>query len=103
MCERYRHTKTLVICKKIFSSAGDSALLIRTSACYKYAGSTKLTTLLDHISHCKTASDTNWSNRWTYRELIINVQYSALRAGSNQGLEFRPFLRGRGEVAAMQG
>ena len=39
--------------------------LIRTSICDKYSGSTKTTTRLDHISHCKTASGTNWANRWT--------------------------------------
>ena len=27
----------------------------------------KITTHLDYISHCKTASGTNWSCRWTYR------------------------------------
>ena len=32
----------------------------------------KITTHLDHISHCQTTSGTNWSNRWTYRVSIIN-------------------------------
>ena len=32
----------------------------------EYAGSTKIAAHLDHISRCKTASGTNWSNRWTY-------------------------------------
>jgi len=27
----------------------------------------KITTRPDLTSHCKTASGTNWSNRWTYR------------------------------------
>ena len=27
----------------------------------------KINTHLDHISRCKTASGTTWSNRWTYR------------------------------------
>ena len=27
----------------------------------------KITTHLDHISHCEAASGPNWSNRWTYR------------------------------------
>ena len=43
---------------------------IRTSICDKYSGSIKITSHLDHISHWKTASGTNWSNRWTYRVLI---------------------------------
>ena len=41
--------------------------LIRTSIYDKYSGSMKITTHLDRISHCKTASGTNWSNGWTYR------------------------------------
>ena len=32
----------------------------------------KNTTHLDHISHSKAASGTNWSNRWTYRVFTIN-------------------------------
>ena len=40
---------------------------IRTSIYDKYSGSTKITTHLDYISRCKTASGTNWLNRWTYR------------------------------------
>jgi len=47
---------------------------IRTSIYDKYSGSTKITTHLDHVSYCKTASDTNWSNRWTYRVFIINTR-----------------------------
>ena len=47
---------------------------IRTSICDKYSGSMKITTRLDHTSHCKTASGTNWSNRWTYRVFIINTR-----------------------------
>jgi hypothetical protein len=41
--------------------------LIRTSIFDKFSGSMKFTTRLDHNSHRKTASGTNWSNRWTYR------------------------------------
>jgi len=45
------------------------------SALYdKYSGSMKITTHLDNISHCKTASGTNWSNRWVYRVFIINTR-----------------------------
>ena len=36
--------------------------LIRTSIDDKNSGSTEITTRLDHISHCKTASGTNWSS-----------------------------------------
>ena len=32
----------------------------------------RITTHLDHISHCKTTFGMNWSNRWTYRVFIIN-------------------------------
>jgi hypothetical protein len=35
-----------------------------------YSGSMKLTTHWDHMSHCKTASCTHWSNKWTYREYM---------------------------------
>ena len=37
---------------------------IRTSICHKKSRSTKVTTHLDRITHCKTASGKNWSNRW---------------------------------------
>ena len=32
----------------------------------------KITSHLDHISHCNTASGTNWSNRWTCR--VSNIK-----------------------------
>ena len=32
----------------------------------KNSGPIKITAQLHHISHCKTATGTNWSNRWTY-------------------------------------
>ena len=38
------------------------------------AGSMKITTRLDPISHCKIASGTNRSNRWTHRVFIINTR-----------------------------
>ena len=47
-----------------------------------YSGTVKLTTHLGHISCCKTASDTNRSNEWTYR--VVHVEYSQemkLRSG----------------------
>ena len=34
----------------------------------------KITTHLDQTGHCKTASGTNWSNRWTHRAFIINTR-----------------------------
>ena len=37
----------------------------RTSIHDKRSDSTKITTHLDHISHCKPTSGPNWSNRWT--------------------------------------
>ena len=45
----------------------------RTGCCtawgqHEYSGSMKIITPLDHISHCKTAAGTNWSNRWTYHK-----------------------------------
>ena len=40
---------------------------------HQYSGSMKTTTRLYHISHCQTASGTNWSNRWTFRVSIINT------------------------------
>ena len=45
--------------------------LIRTSIFDKYSGSPKTTTHLDHVSHCRTASGINRSNRWTCRVFII--------------------------------
>ena len=46
---------------------------IRTSLDDKYPSSMKIATPLDHVSHCKSASVTNWSNRWTFRVFIINT------------------------------
>ena len=40
--------------------------LVRTSIYDKYLVSMQISTHLDHISNFKTASGTNWSNRWTY-------------------------------------
>jgi len=53
--------------------------IIRMSICDKYSGSIKITTHLDHISHCKEISGTNLSNRWTYRLFIINTRSAATR------------------------
>ena len=47
---------------------------IRTSVYDKHSGSMEITTHLDEISRCKTASGTNWSNRWTYRVFIIKTR-----------------------------
>jgi len=47
--------------------------LIRASICDKYPGSMKLTTHLDHISHCETSSGTNGPNRWTTWWMSMDV------------------------------
>ena len=39
--------------------------------CSSAACPLKITTCLDHFSHCKTVSGTNWLNRWTYRVLVM--------------------------------
>ena len=39
---------------------------IRPSIFDKYSGSMKVTAHLDHVSRCKTASGTTWSDRWTH-------------------------------------
>ena len=52
-----------------------SANFIRTSIYDKYLGSMKIiTTHLDHICDCKTASGKNLSNGWTYRVFITNIR-----------------------------
>ena len=56
------------------------ANLTPTSIAQKYSGSMKITTYLDHASHCKTTSSTNWSNRWTCRVLIRRRQRFEARA-----------------------
>ena len=40
----------------------------------RYSDSMKITTHLAHISHCKTASGTNWSTRWINRVFMINTR-----------------------------
>ena len=52
-----------------------SSDLIRTSIYDKYSGSMKITQHLDHICHCRTASGTNWWNRWTYQVFIMNTDF----------------------------
>ena len=56
----------------------DPGNLIRTSIHYKYSGSMKTTAHMDHISHCKTTSGTDWSNRWTYRVSPYSKVYSVI-------------------------
>ena len=46
--------------------------LIRPSIYDKYSGSMKITIYVDHVSRCKTASVTTWTNRWTYRVFVMN-------------------------------
>ena len=57
--------------------------LIRTSFHGKYWGSIKITTHVDHISHCRIASGKNWWNRWTYRLFITNTRSDANRVRAN--------------------
>ena len=47
---------------------------VRTSTSGKHSDSVKIITHLDHISHCKTASGRNRSNRRTYRVSIMNAR-----------------------------
>ena len=37
------------------------------------------TTHLDHVSHCKTASGTHWSNRWTCGVFLTNTHRDSIR------------------------
>ena len=55
-------------------STSRCADFIRTSICDKYSVSMNITSHMDHIRHCKTASGTNWSNGWTHRVCIINTR-----------------------------
>ena len=48
--------------------------LIQMSMNDKHLGSMKMTTHLDHISRCKSASGTNQSSRRTYRVFFINTR-----------------------------
>ena len=54
---------------------------IRTSIYDEYSGAIKITTCLDHICRCKTASGTNWLNGRTYRVFFIHARrdYSRMR------------------------
>ena len=81
--------------------------LIQTGTYDEYSCAMKLTTRLDHISHCKTASGTNWSNRWTYRVSTINTRpdqiiaidaiYSARPTNPSSGQERRESDSERGD------
>ena len=63
----------------------DGANLIRMSIADEHSGSIKITTHLDRTSHCKTASSTNWSNRWTYGVFVINHCRDEVRSGVSDG------------------
>ena len=52
--------------------------LIAASIHHEYSGSIQITTHLDFISHCKTASGTNWSSGWTYRVFMIHTRRDEL-------------------------
>ena len=49
----------------------------------------KVTTHLDHIRHCNKASGTDWSNRWTYRVVIINTRRDYI-SNTGQGVAQDP-------------
>ena len=55
--------------------------LIGTSVHDKCSGLIKITTHLNHISHCKTTSSTDWSGTWTYRALIKNTCRDEIEGG----------------------
>ena len=52
----------------------------------KCSGSKKITTHLDHVSHCKPTPDTNRSNRWTDRVFIINTRRDSIPSKFLRGL-----------------
>jgi hypothetical protein len=54
----------------------------RTSVCHKRSGSTKITTPLNDMSHCRIASRTTWSNGWTSQVFITNTRQDHISAGS---------------------
>ena len=54
-------------------AVGGGGNLIQPSMFDAYAGSMKITTHLDHISRCRTASGTKCSSRWTIRVFIMNT------------------------------
>ena len=58
------------------------AAKLMPTICHKWSGSTKITTRLHHIGHCKTTSGTNWSNRWTYWVIIINTRRDQIASRS---------------------
>ena len=61
--------------------------LIRTIIFNKYSGWMKITSPPDQISHCKTTSGSNWSNRWTYRvSTIHSLRYHIVH--SRQSYQF---------------
>ena len=62
--------------------------LIRTSINDKYSGSTKITSLLDHISYCKRASGSNWPNRCTGRVFITNTRRNFIRTSIPEECDF---------------
>ena len=55
--------------------------LFQTRIYDQYSGYTKITTHRDHISHDKTTSGTNRSNRWTKRVFIINIRRGEIEGG----------------------
>ena len=54
-----------------------------------HSGSMRVTTHLDHKSHCKTASGTDWSNRRTYQISIINTRLAWNKSRATELLSWR--------------
>ena len=51
-----------------------AADLTRLSIYDQYSDSTKITSHLDHVSHCTTSPVTIWLDRWTNRVFIMNTR-----------------------------
>ena len=58
---------------------GAVVALLWTSIYDQCSGSMKIITRLDHIGHCKTASGTDWSNRWIYRVFIVKTRRDLIK------------------------
>jgi len=60
---------------------GESIKIHTQDQSKSYSGSIKISIYLDQIGHCKTASCTNLSSRWTYRVCIIDIPDEISTAG----------------------
>ena len=70
------------------------ANLIRTRIYDKFSRSMKTTAHLVHISHRKTASGTNWSNRLTYRVFIMNTHRDEIASYCDFSHGLEPLVHG---------